>query len=71
MKTIPFDPTDFLRTEEAIAAFLEDAQSDTPEAQADALDVVSEARRRYGLVAAQDQATARSDGEQRLAKKVA
>ena len=46
METRPFDPADYLDTEEGIAAYLEDARSDGPEAMADAAEVVARARAR-------------------------
>jgi len=46
METRPFDPADYLDTEEGIAAYLEDARSDGPEALADAAEVAARARAR-------------------------
>lgn len=46
MKTLPFDPADYLDTEEGIAAYLADARAFGPEAVADAVEVVARARAR-------------------------
>jgi DNA-binding phage protein len=44
MKTRPFDPAEYLDCEEAIEAYLADAQADGAEALADAKVVVARAR---------------------------
>ncbi len=44
MKTLPFDPAEFLDTEEAIAAYLADARLDGAEAVFRAKEVVARAR---------------------------
>ncbi len=44
MKTLPFDPADYLDCEEAIEAYLADAEADSEAALADAKAVVSRAR---------------------------
>ena len=46
METLPFDPAEFLDTEEAIAAYLADARADGPVALSRAVDVVARARAR-------------------------
>ena len=46
LKTLPFDPANYLDSEEGIAAYLADAQLDGAEAMADALEVVARARAR-------------------------
>lgn len=46
LETTPFDPADYLDTEEGIAAYLADASLDGPEALADAVEVVARARAR-------------------------
>ncbi len=46
MKTKPFDPADYLDTEEGIAAYLADARDFGPEAYAVAVEVVARARAR-------------------------
>lgn len=51
MKTLPFDPADYLDSEEEIAAYLADARLDGEEAVADALEVVARARARMGASA--------------------
>lgn len=52
METQPFDPVDYLDTEEGIAAFLEDARGDGPEALADAAEVAARARARLAAARA-------------------
>lgn len=44
MKTRPFDPAEYLDCEEAIEAYLTDAEADSTEALADARVVVARAR---------------------------
>ncbi len=44
MKTRPFDPAEYLDCEEAIEAYLADAEADSAEALADAKVVVARAR---------------------------
>ncbi len=44
MKTLPFDPAEYLDSEEAIEAYLGDAEADSEAALADARLVVSRAR---------------------------
>lgn len=46
METLPFDPAEYLDSEEAIAAYLEDARQDGREASSRAAEVVARARRR-------------------------
>ena len=46
MKTRPFDPAEYLDCEEAIEAYLADAEADSAEALADAKVVVARARQR-------------------------
>ncbi len=46
MKTRPFDPADYLDTEEGIAAYLADARSFGSQAYSEAVDVVARARAR-------------------------
>ena len=50
METLPFDPAEYLDSEEAIAAYLDDARQDGDEATARAAEVVTRARRRMDLV---------------------
>ena len=45
METLPFDPAEYLDSEEAIAAYLADAQEDGPAAVSRAAVVVARARR--------------------------
>lgn len=51
METRPFDPADYLDTEEAVASYLADARTDGAEALADALEVVARARARMAAAA--------------------
>ncbi|HRD28164.1 MAG TPA: hypothetical protein PLO65_07685 [Caulobacter sp.] len=44
METLPFDPAEYLDSEEAIAAYLADAQQDGPAAVSRAAVVVARAR---------------------------
>lgn len=44
MDTLPFDPADYLDSDEAIAAYLADAGTDGEQAMADAIAVVARAR---------------------------
>lgn len=44
METRPFDPAEYLDSEEAIAAYLADAREDGPEAFSRAVEVVARAR---------------------------
>lgn len=60
MELTPFDPADYLDTEEGIAACLADARAFGAEAVADAVEVVTRARARMALDAA---APARSVAE--------
>lgn len=46
METLPFDPADYLDSEEGFAAYLADARTFGPEAVADAVTVVARARAR-------------------------
>jgi len=46
VKTLPFDPAEFLDSEEAIAAYLGDAREDGAEALSRATEVVARARAR-------------------------
>lgn len=46
METLPFDPADYLDSEEGFAAYLADAYLDGPEAVADAVKVIARARAR-------------------------
>jgi DNA-binding phage protein len=46
METLPFDPADYLDTEEAIAAYLADARLDGAVALSRAVEVVARARAR-------------------------
>lgn len=46
LKTLPFDPADYLDSEESVAAYLADARTDGPEALSDAIEVVARARAR-------------------------
>ncbi len=46
METLPFDPAEFLDTEDAIAAYLADARLDGAVALARAVEVVTRARAR-------------------------
>lgn len=47
METRPFDPADYLHSEEAIDAYLADARSDGPAALSRAMEVVARARSRF------------------------
>ncbi|MBI5938854.1 MAG: hypothetical protein HY859_00345 [Caulobacterales bacterium] len=49
LKTFPFDPADYLDSEEGIAAYLADARTDGPEALSDAIEVIARARTRMKL----------------------
>ena len=51
LKTRPFDPTDYLETEEDMAVYLADARLDGPEAVADAMEVIARARARVAASA--------------------
>ena len=42
----PFDPADYLDSEEGFEAYLADARLDGPEAVADAIEVIARARAR-------------------------
>jgi hypothetical protein len=44
LATRPFDPAEYLDSEDAIAAYLTDARADGPEALSDAVEVVARAR---------------------------
>lgn len=44
MKTLPFDPAEYLDSEEAITAYLADARLDGTEAYSQAIEVVTRAR---------------------------
>lgn len=46
METLPFDPAEYLDSEEAITAYLADARQDGDEATSRAAEVVKRARRR-------------------------
>ncbi len=46
METLPFDAADYLDDEEMIAAYLQDAERDGPDAVAQAMKVVARARAR-------------------------
>lgn len=46
METLPFDPAEFLDTEDAIAAYLADARADGAGALSRAVEVVARARAR-------------------------
>lgn len=46
METLPFDPADYLDSEEGIAAYLEDARAFGAAALSDAMGVVARARTR-------------------------
>ena len=50
METLPFDPAEFLDTEEAIAAYLADARLDGAVALSRAVEVVARARARMAAV---------------------
>ncbi len=50
LETLPFDPADYLDSEEGFEAYLADARLDGPEAVADAIEVVARARARMALV---------------------
>lgn len=51
LETLPFDPADYLDSEEGFDAYLEDARLDGPEALADAVEVVARARARMAATA--------------------
>ena len=66
LETLPFDPADYLDSEEGFAAYLADARADGPEALSDAVVVVARARAR--LAAAHPaHASPPSDGNRRRA----
>jgi len=46
LETLPFDPADYLDSEEGFAAYLADARADGPEALSDAVELVARARAR-------------------------
>jgi DNA-binding phage protein len=46
LETLPFDPADYLDSEEGLEAYLADARLDGAEAVADAVEVVARARAR-------------------------
>ena len=48
MELTPFDPAEYLDSEEAISAYLEDARRDGAEAYARAVEVVARAREKIG-----------------------
>ena len=50
LETLPFDPADYLDSEEGFEAYLADARLDGPGAVADAIEVVARARARMALV---------------------
>jgi len=49
LKTLPFDPADYLDCEKGLAAYLADARLDGPGAIADAVKVVARARARMAV----------------------
>ena len=50
LETLPFDPADYLDSEEGFEAYIADARLDGPEAVVDAIEVVARARARMALV---------------------
>ncbi len=62
MELKPFDPADYLDSEEGIAAYLEDARLDGDAASSRALDVVARARARMGEAAGRLARNARAPG---------
>lgn len=53
LETLPFDPADYLDSDEGIAAYLADARADSPEALSDAVEVVARARAKMKSAATQ------------------
>ena len=64
MQLSPFDPADYLDSEDGITAYLEDARTDGPQAYSRAMEVVARARTRMRRAAPIDLAHLRTHAEQ-------